>query len=83
MIAYFTVIVSGTPPKLKKRFKGLVDCMDSGDHVLAYQLVDVPMKVVSDQGESQFRGGKPVSMPRGGTVSSLGVSSGSKLKHSA
>ena len=83
MIANFTVIVSGTPPKLKKRYKGLVACLDSGDHVLAYQWVDIPMKVVRDQGESQFGGGKPVRMPRGGTVSSLGVSSGSKLKHSA
>ena len=81
--AYLTVIVSDTPPKLKKRFKGLVACMDSGDHVLAYQWVDVPMKVVRNQGESQFSGGKPFRMPRGGTVSSLGASSGSKLKHSA
>ena len=79
MIAYFTVIVSGTP-KLKKRFKGLVACLNSGDHVLAYLWVDIRMKVVRDQGESQFSGGKPVRMPRGGTVSSLGVSSGSKLK---
>ena len=39
------------------------------------------MKVVRDQGESQFSGGKPIRMPRGGTVSSLGVSSGSELKH--
>ena len=83
MVTYFTVIVSDTPPKLKKRFKGLVACLDSGDHVLAYQWVDIPMKVVRDQGESQFGGGKPVRMPRGGTVSSLGVSSGSKRKHSA
>jgi hypothetical protein len=42
MIANFTVIVSGTPPKLKQRFKM------SGDHVLAYQWVDIPMKVVRD-----------------------------------
>jgi len=82
MVAYFTVIVSGTPPKLKKRYKGLVACLDSGDHVLAYQWVDIPVKVVRDQGESQFGGGKPVRMPRTGTVPSLGVFSGSKLKHS-
>ncbi len=41
MIANFIVIVSGNPPKLKKRFKGLVACLDSGDHVLAYQWVDI------------------------------------------
>ena len=42
MVAYFTVIVSGTPPpELKKRFKGLVACLNSGDHVLAYQWVDI------------------------------------------
>ena len=41
MVEYFTVIVSDTPPKLKKRFKGLVACLDSGDHVLAYQWVDI------------------------------------------
>ena len=46
MIANFTVIVSGTPPELKQRFKGLVDCLDLGDHVLSYQWVDIPMKVV-------------------------------------
>ena len=46
MIANFTVIVSGTPPELKQRFKGLVTCLDSGDHVMSYQWVDIPMKVV-------------------------------------
>jgi hypothetical protein len=76
MISNFTVIVSGDPPKLKQRFKGLVACLDSGDHVLAYQWVDIPMKVVLDQGESQVSGGKPIRMTRGGTFSSLGVSSG-------
>jgi hypothetical protein len=33
MIANFTVIVSGT-------------CLDSGDHVMSYQWVDISMKVV-------------------------------------
>jgi hypothetical protein len=46
MIANFTVIVSGTPPELKQRFKGLVTCLDSGDHVMSYQWVDISMKVV-------------------------------------
>ena len=46
MIANFTVIVSGTPPELKQRFKGLVACLDLGDHVMSYQWVDIPMKVV-------------------------------------
>ena len=46
MIANFTVILSGPPPKLKKRFKGLVTCLDSGDHIMSYQWVDISMKVV-------------------------------------
>ena len=46
MIANFTVIVSGTPPDLKQRFKGLVTCLDSGDHIMSYQWVDISMKVV-------------------------------------
>jgi hypothetical protein len=46
MIANFTVIVSGTPPELKQRFKGLVTCLDSGDHIMSYQWVDISMKVV-------------------------------------
>ena len=83
LIANFTVIVSGTPPELKQRFKGLVTCLDSGDHVMSYQWVDISMKVVRYQGESQVSGGEPIRMPRGGAVLSLGVSSGSELKHSA
>ena len=46
MIANFTVIVSGTPPELKQRFKGLVAYLDSGDHVMSYQWVDISVKVV-------------------------------------
>ena len=83
MIANFTVIVSDTPPELKQRFKGLVACLDSGDHVMSYQWVDIPMKVVRYYGESQVSGGEPIRMTRGGAVLSLGVSSGSELKHSA
>ena len=41
---------SDTPLKLKKRFKGLVACMNSRDHVLVCQWVDVPVKVVRHQG---------------------------------
>jgi hypothetical protein len=46
LIANFAVIVSGTHPELKQRFKGLVTCLDSGDHVMSYQWVDISMKVV-------------------------------------
>ena len=51
LIADFAVIVSDTTPELNKRSKSLVTCTNLRDHILTYQRVDIPVKMVRRQGE--------------------------------